>query len=251
MQKGRSGLSWSVRHLSSLIEVLKPACALTPSETSLAPLFVKTRRLRIAVAFALLLLASSPGQAQTVSFGLSAGLPLNHLMTSADNQVAKTSRYTFGPALRVALPHGFGLDVEFLYKRFDFGFVSDPAHAAAHRVELPLMLRYDFSGLPVRPFVHAGMSFNRVIAVGGANLCAQGAFGEEAYCIGDRTVAELRHRHTHGPVLGAGLDFGWGRVRLAPELRVTRWVDRNFGTRDSSLRSNLTGIDLLLGVTFR
>jgi len=210
----------------------------------------KVTNLRFAVVFMFLLLAPSLGQAQIVSFGLSAGTPLNHLLTADNSQVATTGWYTFGPALRVRLPHGLGFDVDFLYKRLDFGFVSDPARAVVHRLELPLLLRYVFSGLPVRPWVHAGMSFNRVIAVDGANVCARGIFGEEFYCTGGKRVAELRHRHTHGPVLGAGLDFGWGRVRLAPELRVTRWVDRNFGTRESSLRSNLTQVELLLGFQF-
>lgn len=206
--------------------------------------------LRFAVALTSLLLAPSLGQAQSVSFGLSAGTPLNHLLTADNSQVATTGWYTFGPALRVRLPHRFGFDVDFLYKRLDFGIVPNPARAAVHRMELPLLFRYAFSGLPVRPWVHAGMSFNRVIAVNGADVCARGAFGEELYCTGGKPAAELRHRHTHGPVVGAGLDFGWRKIRLAPELRVTRWVDRNFGTRDSSLRSNLTQVELLLGFQF-
>jgi hypothetical protein len=233
------------------IKVAGPKSALITYRRFFDPAFVKTLPARIAFLLAILLPACPRGQAQTLSFGFSAGLPLNPLATATGNQVTSTGRYAFGPTLQVALPHGFGVDVEFIYKRFDFGSVSDSARAAVHRVELPLMLRYSFPGLPLRPFAHMGMNFNRVIAVGGANVCAQGGFGEEIYCLGERTEAVLRHRRTHGPVVGAGVEFRWGGMRLAPELRITRWVDRNFGTRDTALRSNLTGVDLLLAARFR
>jgi hypothetical protein len=49
-------------------------------------------------------------------------------------------------------------------------------------------------------------------------------------------------------VAGAGLRFRAGGVRIAPEVRLTRWVDRNFGVRDSAVRSNLTSITILLGI---
>ncbi len=206
--------------------------------------------MRIALVSVLLHLASALGQAQTFSVGLSAGLPLNGLVASADNFESATGRYTFGPSARVGLPHGFALDAELLYQRLEFGLTTDPTRGAVHLLDLPLMLRYRIPGLPVHPFLHAGMSFNRVVAVNGATACAHTALGEQVYCIGNADAALLRHRHTHGPLLGVGFDFHRGRFQLAPELRITRWVDRNFGTQDSPLRSNLTEIDLLCGFRF-
>jgi hypothetical protein len=232
-------------------KVSGPDCARIPDSQTSIPPSKKPWHAGIAALLTIFLLAPTWGETQTISFGVSGGLPLNPLITSSGNQAATTGRYTFGPALQVALPRGLGLDVEFLYKRSDFGFIADPSRATAHRVELPLLLRYSFSKSSLHPFVHAGLAFNRVIAVGGADVCGQGGSGEENYCLRDRTVAVLRHRRTHGPVVGAGVEFRWGVVRLAPELRVTRWVDRNFGTRDTALRSSLTGIDLLLAARFR
>ncbi len=187
---------------------------------------------------------------QAASFGLTAGVPLNDRISAAEGQTAATGRFSFGPSMRVGLPRGFGIDVELLYKWSHFGFASIPESAVVHRLEFPLLLCYRFSRSPGHPWLHAGMSFNRVIAINGAALCARNELGEESYCIGGRTAAVLRHRHTHGPVLGAGMEFAWGRVRIAPELRITHWVDRNFGTRDSSLRSNLTELDALIGLRF-
>jgi len=162
--------------------------------------------------------------------------------------VATTGRYTFGPALQVGLPYGFSFEADLLYKRFAFGFASEPARLTAHRLEMPLLLRYAFHDSPLHPFIQVGLSLNRVIAVGGSTACA-GTVGE-FYCVQGKPAVQLRHRHTHGFVLGAGMDLGRGAVRFRPELRITEWVDRNFGTKDSILRSNVTQVELLLGLRF-
>ncbi len=206
--------------------------------------------MRITVAAAVVLLASSLGYAQTLSFGLTAGVPLKHIATSNGGYAAAAGHYAFGPTVRVDLPHRFGVDADLLYKSFVFGIASDPARARVHRLELPLMLRYGIPGIRAHPFVHAGMSFNRVIAITGGSLCARTALGEKVYCVGDTEAAVLRHPHTHGPLLGFGIQVGLGPFQLTPELRITRWIDRNFGTQTSPLRSNLTGIDLLCGIRF-
>jgi hypothetical protein len=189
-------------------------------------------------------------RAQSLSPGVTAGVPLNDLVSSSEDVVSTTQRFTVGPALRVGLPHAFAVDVEFLYKRFDFGFTSDPARIAVNRLELPLLLRYGFSGWSFHPFVHAGVSFNWAFPEDGENSCPGANPDSSYYCIGVRTAAQLRHQHTYGPVLGAGVEFKVKALRLAPELRVTRWVDRNFGTQDSPLQSNLTQVEVLLGLKF-
>ncbi len=207
-------------------------------------------RQSITVVLITLLLACSQGQAQSVSYGLSIGLPLNNLATADSSRVAATKLFTFGPSLRVGLQRGFGIDLDLLYKRLDFGLILNPARINTHRLELTPMLRYAFQASSIRPFVHAGMSFNWIVAMCGADACTEDTVDKGNYCIEGKTVFQLRHEHAQGFVLGAGVDFGWGALRLEPELRVTRWVDRNFGTRDSPLRSNLTQIELLLGFLF-
>ena len=195
-----------------------------------------------------LLLVPSIGWAQSVSFGLYVGAPLSDLASGESSMVATTGRYTFGPALQVGLPYGFGFEADLLYKRFAFGFASDQARLTAHRLEMPLLLQYTFHNSPLHPFIQAGISFNRVIAVCGSTACTDTVGG--FYCIQSKPAVQLRHRHTHGFVLGAGMDLGRGAVRFRPELMITEWVDRNFGTKDSILRSNTTQVELLLGFKF-
>jgi hypothetical protein len=199
----------------------------------------------------ILFLSCSPARAQIFSYGLNVGVPLNNLATADDGRLAATGRYSFGPSLHIALPHGFGLDVDLLYKRLEFGSASNPSRITAHRLELVPLLEYAFMQSPIRPFVRAGVSFNRIIVGSGSDVCTDSLQENNGYyCIGDEVVAQLRHSHTHGFVLGSGVDFQLKALHLEPELRITRWVDRNFGTQDSSLRSNLTQIELLLGFLF-
>ena len=91
---------------------------------------------------------------------------------------------------------------------------------------------------------------NRVFDTGAAVVCGRGAFGEQFYCVNGSPLAELRHRGTFGPIIGGGLRFRFKRMRLETEVRLTRWVDRNFGVRDSAVQSNLTQFEILAGGMF-
>jgi hypothetical protein len=95
-----------------------------------------------------------------------------------------------------------------------------------------------------------GISFNRVFDVSGATKCARGPFGEQFYCLNGAQIAELRHRGTLGFVVGGGMRFKFRNLWLEPEVRLTHWIDRNFGVRDSAVRSNLNRMGLLMGVIF-
>jgi hypothetical protein len=200
----------------------------------------------------LILLFPCPGAAaQSISWGLSVGTPLNNLAIADSSRVATAMRFTLGPTLRIALPRGLGIDLDLLYKRLDLGLASNPARLTAHRLELVPLLRYAFLPAPIRPFVHAGVSFNWVFTPDGSDACPGALTGEDRYyCVDGETVTELRHSHTHGFVLGGGFDFEVSALHLTPELRVTRWVDRNFGTQDSLFRSNLTQVEMLIAVLF-
>ena len=203
-----------------------------------------------ALIFLLLPLSCSMAQAKSFSYGFTVGVPLNDLATADSSHVANTSRLTFGPGLRIFLQRSLGLDADLLYKKLHTGFASNPARITFHRLELVPMLRYSFPTSSIRPFIHVGMSFNWIMAVCGSDICTDTTVHDKYYCIEDKTVAELRHSHTHGFVLGTGADLQLKALNLTPELRVTRWVDRNFGTLDSPLRSNLTQVELLLKVSF-
>jgi hypothetical protein len=113
---------------------------------------------------------------------------------------------------------------------------------------VPIIAVYRFA-FPIRHFVRTGVSFNRVFDAG-ATECARGPFGERFYCLDSQFLAELRHRGISGFIVGGALRLKFGDFWLEPELRLTHWVDRNFGVGDSAVRSNLNQIEPLMGVIF-
>ena len=189
--------------------------------------------------------------AQRTALGVEAGVPVSSAVTANSERVAGTRHYTFGPTFGLLLLRGVHLEFECLYKRFDLGSSGSSQRLTVHRLEWPLYLRYQLRRGPATPFIQAGIAFNRIMHVGGGSICSRGPFGEEFYCINSTPVAELRHRSTIGVVAGAGVSVGrLGRMTVAPELRVTRWVDRNFGVSESQIRSTLTQAELLVGLSF-
>jgi hypothetical protein len=185
------------------------------------------------------LLLSSPVLAQPISAGFRTGLGVNSIV-----RTDTSGRWVAGPIVELRWGNGIAFGAEFLVRRAALG-----EQATLWRWELPGTVMYRFRTRP-EPFVRAGISANRVFHVGGAEACGSGPSGEQFFCAGGIPIAELRHRGTPGLVAGGGFRFGIGRLRVQPEVRLTRWFDRNFGVRDSAVRSNLTQIDVLSGVLF-
>ena len=174
------------------------------------------------------LFAAASLAAQPVSAGLKAGVPLTRLLSAAPaGPPVETKRYTLGPMVELRLPRSFAVEIDMLFKRMEYG-----RKTAANRWELPLLVKRRFGRGRWNPFAGVGASFNWVT---GARS-------------GD--PAELLHRSTKGVVTGAGVEGRLGRLRVSPELRFTRWADRNFGVRDAALRSELSQVEVLVGVAF-
>ena len=199
---------------------------------------------------AILLFVPVPVLAQTVRFGVRGGLPISVSLSANRPYNASTQRYVIGPMVEISLPYGFAAGADFLLQAATVGVAAATSRATVRRWEFPVLLTYHTRSLPAHPFVRAGLSFNRVFDVGGATECGRGPFGEQFYCLGGSNLVELRHRGTHGPVVAGGLQWRFHRIRIESEVRVTRWIDRNFGVWDSAVRSNLSEIEILVGVTF-
>lgn len=220
--------------------------ASTTASGSCSPLTMRARQLP----FLFALLWICPTYARDISVGLIGGFPVTNLLEARERTVSETSRFTFGPDLRIGLRHDFAVDINLFYKTAEVGFRANPARAAIRRLELPVQLRYRLPGLRLRPWIEVGMSFNRVASVAGGDECGPPGLGERFLCLNGAPAIEMRHRSTHGPVLGAGVEVRKKRLQIDTEIRVTRWVDRNFGTRESPLQSDLTQIEVLVGIRF-
>ena len=186
-------------------------------------------------------LVTLPLCGQSVSLGFREGIPL------AGESIAFP--YVIGPAVEFALPHSISAAGDFLVRHYRLTLSPSASRAGIWRWEAPVTLAYRFHA-PARPFLRAGFSFNGVFRVTGAMACAPGPFGEQFYCVERRPLLEMRHRRTSGLVFAGGLRFKLKKLWLEPELRLTHWFDRNFGVRDSPVRSSLNQADLLFGIVF-
>jgi hypothetical protein len=63
----------------------------------------------------------------------------------------------------------------------------------------------------------------------------------------------LRKNPTHGAAIAGGLRINAGPVRIAPEIRYTRWIGRAFDEESSRgvfVQSTQNQVEFLVGITF-
>jgi len=176
--------------------------------------------------------------AQLLELGVKMGVPMNDLV---DARQDKTMPFTIGGMATLNLPLGFSIEGNALYKRL--GFHVDSSSVIGGRVqdlhfnawEFPLMLKsYPLGRNPlVQPFVSAGLNTRTT----SGNFLGLG---------GQRET-------TSGLLLGAGLRNGPGRLKIAPEVRYTRWMSKPYvSPDDGSPRARLSAnqLEAMLGITF-
>ena len=127
-------------------------------------------------------------------------------------------RYTFGPYVELRLPANMGVEVDALYRSYDFR--SAGVGASATSWEFPVLIKHRFPLPLAKPFFDAGVSFSR---------------------LSDISLASLNHRSNYGVVVGGGVEFNLLLVKVSPEIRYTGWAFRNFdGAQVQSKRNQLT-----------
>ena len=106
---------------------------------------MKTKSLILAIALCLGLASAAPAAAQSVKFGIVAGMSLNKLNFNGDGgRFDSENRYGWyiGPKLNIGLPLGFGLDVAAQYSQRRMN-LNDDASETFKSIEIPLNVRYN------------------------------------------------------------------------------------------------------------
>lgn len=182
--------------------------------------------------FFLPLLLTASAFAQPFSLGVKVGLPLTDFVNTVQGVTSTTTnRYLVGPTAELHLPWGFGAEIDALYRHFDYQNIAGSTVTAIANVnstgdwEFPLLLKYRFPAKVVRPYVDAGVAWDRLSNVG------------------------VRKSTTMGAVVGVGLDVHVLLVHILPELRYTRWTDQHFNIANV-LNSNQNQAEFTVGITF-
>jgi hypothetical protein len=191
---------------------------------------------KLAITFFLAAAAALP---QSLSFGVKAGVPATDLVKSETWQFGRYSpesgRYIIGPVIELRLPFGFGVEFNALYRpvkyRVHYNPFAEPGEASGGAWQFPLLAKYRFGGPFVSPYLSGGFAFNRLSGL--------------------KELGDLREATVPGFVVAAGLEGRLPFIRLAPELRYTRWTADNLENRGGGFGvSNRNQLEALIGITF-
>ena len=201
----------------------------------------------------LLLLGAVSAWAQLFSYGVKAGVPITQFLDAAKSQQfafnSATNRYIVGPTAELHLPFGLGVEVDILYRHFDYngsGTLVDVitnSRTTGNAWEFPLLAKYRFPTKLVHPYVDAGVAWDTLSGL-------TEAITRNSITTSTSSPAELNTTATRGLVMGAGLSVKLLMVHVSPEIRITRWGTQHFIDPNGLLHSNLNQGEFLLGITF-
>jgi hypothetical protein len=164
--------------------------------------------------------------------------------------------YDVGPTIEIGLAHGFAVEIDAVYHRLGLFFTF--AHDTQYNVdrerdnswEFPLLLKYKPRSAVVNPFFEAGVAPR---TISGRYV---GTFQSDGYVLSppSPTGATTSYSPGVGFVAGGGLQFNLGQLRLAPQVRYTRWATAPVGglyySIGSTYSSNQNQLDVLVGISW-
>lgn len=180
--------------------------------------------------------------AQSFSIGIKGGVPIVDFFKTIQNgdakYTAKDSRFVFGPTVEVHLRHSLSIEMDALYRPLGYNYALSSVSAAASSWEIPLLLKQSVLAGPIRPFYSGGISFQKIT-------------GWKQVTSAILNPAQLDNDTTVGFTFGGGVQWKFGRWRIDPELRYTRWGSHALQNRIATvLATNLNRGDFIIGVTF-
>jgi hypothetical protein len=174
-------------------------------------------------------LTAAAVSAQNIGYGVRGGVPLSDFLEAESKTGALTNvlrgrgTVIIGPMLEVRLPFGLGIEANALYRRWDAEGVLNGGSASTW--EYPVYGKIGIPGVIVRPYVGAGINFQRL--------------GDVSRFLGGTAVDSNRR----GFLGAGGVEFKAPFVRISPEVRFTRWGD------SGPIRST-NQFDFLIGFSF-
>jgi len=206
------------------------------------------------------ILTAAAALAQPFSFGVKGGMPLtdfvNVVRAQNINASTTTNRYILGPTVELRLPFGLGVEADVLYRHFRYSSSSGIGNLTSNLTnidttsgawEFPILAKYRFNGKIVRPFVDAGVAWDKL---SGLTQTVTNVVASVTKSSTTSSPAELSNGTTRGFVMGAGVDVKALVIHFSPEVRFTRWGAKHFLDPTGLLNSKQNQAEFLLGITF-
>ena len=209
---------------------------------------------------------------QPFTLGVKVGTPANQFLDTVEssniNFHSYTNRYLVGGTGELRLPFGLGVEVDALYRHYNFQTVGTfppagstiTAGGSTGAWEFPLLAKYRFPTKVVRPFIDAGIAwdklqgFKQVVTVVSTNPF-----------LPPQNLNQPAHDVTTGAVVGFGVDIKVPYVHVSPEFRYTHWGSQHFVTgtplttngnpfpgftANTGFSSNQNQAEVMVGITF-
>jgi hypothetical protein len=179
--------------------------------------------------FLLFLVCLLPVAAQPFGAGLKIGAPFTDAVTvrnvvTAQPLTADTKNLIVGPYVELRLPFRLAVELDALYRAYDFNIGA--IRASTNTWEFPLVLKHRLLSGPIRPYFEGGFAFSR---------------------LSDIPNVSINHLSSYGGVVGGGVELNLAVFKIAPELRYTGWSFKHF---DNIVESNRNQFMFLLNVGF-
>ena len=204
----------------------------------------------------LLLFGAVTAFSQPITFGIKGGMSFTDFTETVArgniNFNDNTRRYIIGPTLELRLPFGLGVEVDALYRRFNYNQYitgtagTDFVSTSGNAWEFPVLGKYRFKAPVARPYIVGGIAWD---TLSGLTQNVQRAVASTGV-ISSPMPAELNEKTTIGYVVGAGLDIKVLFLHISPEFRYTRWGAKHFLDPNGGLSSNQNQGEFLVGITF-
>ncbi|MCX6631125.1 MAG: outer membrane beta-barrel protein [Candidatus Solibacter sp.] len=208
----------------------------------------------------LLFLWAAAAFSQPFSFGVKGGMPMTDFVNTATSgrftASTATSRYIVGPTAELRLPFGLGVEVDLLYRHFHYSSSGGIGSIASNLTnmdttagawEFPLLAKYRFKGKHIRPFLDAGVAWDKL---SGLTQTVQSVVASVSKSTTTSTPLELSKDVTRGYVMGGGVDVKVLLIHISPEVRFTRWGAKHFIDPNGLLNSKVNQAEFLVGITF-
>jgi hypothetical protein len=198
---------------------------------------------------ALLFLSAAASFAQPIGAGVKIGAPLSDVFTfTGAGFSSEKPVLTAGPFVEVRLPARLAIEFDALYEGLRFHYDGRPAieivNVSARSWQFPLLLKYRFGSRRAYPFLSGGVAAFYIGSVGGAAQSLPDNVRSVLQRVGSTFV-------NGGGVVGGGIEVRLGPLRVAPELRFTRWAIRQSAEISGvSLATEQSRVHLFVGFSF-
>lgn len=170
---------------------------------------------------ALLIFALCAPLSAQLHFGVKGGGALTDMVDTSGNVESRFRRWVVGPMVDLDLPLGLATELNILYRRTGY---AGPIEKTSGLWEFPLVIKYRFPGIGMRPYVGGGWAYRNIGDVAGLNDTSNGF------------------------ILETGVNLSTPILRISPEIRYTRWD--NSAQFAPGVRSTKNQLEFLVGFSF-